>query len=213
MFSVQSQSNSEIKYEVDIVAYHCTCLSFPTICFCKHICAVQNHFPETAKAIPVSALITDKPLDDDCDDSNIVKIVDKPPPTSSNNLDLIDDMGAKLLELANQFRFHPPTALSETLHDLNAQLDNMLSYFRTTRHSILPPKKKIAPNQHSWTETAQVMGVAVKSKRKITHTDPYSGGERSGKKAKPDARSTVAQRTTPNTVCLIAPIAPVTPMP
>ncbi|KAF8218396.1 hypothetical protein L208DRAFT_1420110 [Tricholoma matsutake] len=33
------------------------------------------------------------------------------------------------------------------------------------------------------------MGVAVKSKWKITHTDLYSGGERSGKKAKPDARS------------------------
>ncbi|KAF8240993.1 hypothetical protein L208DRAFT_1463266 [Tricholoma matsutake] len=36
----------------------------------------------------------------------------------------------------------------------------------------------------------QVMGVAVKSKRKKTHTDPYSRGERSGKKAKPDVLTT-----------------------
>jgi hypothetical protein len=127
MFSIQSQSNSKIRYKVDIVAYHCTCLSFPTIHFCKHICAVQNHFPETVKAIPVSALITDKPLDDD--DSNIVKIVDTPPDPSNHDLDFVDDMGAKLQELANQFRFHPPTMLSETLHDLDTQLNNALSYF------------------------------------------------------------------------------------
>jgi hypothetical protein len=63
---------------------------------------------------------------------------------------------------------------------------------------VLPSKKKIGPNQHSWTETASVMNVRVKSKRKI-HTDPYGGGERSGKKAKPDARSapTIFTQTQP----------------
>ncbi|KAF8223472.1 hypothetical protein L208DRAFT_1411854 [Tricholoma matsutake] len=56
------------------------------------------------------------------------------------------------------------------------------------------------------------MGVAVKSKRKITHTDPYSGGERSGKKAKPDARSVVAQHTIPRASTTVRPVAP-TPTP
>lgn len=52
---------------------------------------------------------------------------------------------------------------------------------------MLPPRQEIAPNQHSWPETAVVMGVPVKGKRKVI-TDPYSGGEKSGKKAKKDAR-------------------------
>lgn len=120
-------------------------------------------------------------------------------------------MGTKLQELANQFRFHPPTMLLETLHDLDTQLNNVLLYFQTTHHSILPPKKKIAPNQHLWTETAQVMGVAVKSKWKITHTDLYSRGKRLGEKAKPYMQSIVAQHTIPNALTTVCPIAP-TPM-
>lgn len=50
---------------------------------------------------------------------------------------------------------------------------------------LLPPKKKIAPNQNSWPKTAVAMNVHVMSKQK-THTDPYAGGEHSGKKAKTD---------------------------
>ncbi|KAF8966976.1 hypothetical protein BDZ97DRAFT_1917222 [Flammula alnicola] len=48
--------------------------------------------------------------------------------------------------------------------------------------SILPKAEKITPNQNSWPPTAAVMNVAMKSKRK-KNTDPYSGGECSGKKA------------------------------
>ncbi|KAF8222548.1 hypothetical protein L208DRAFT_1322137 [Tricholoma matsutake] len=54
---------------------------------------------------------------------------------------------------------------------------------------------------------AQVMGVAVKSKWKITHTDPYSRGEQLGKKAKPDARS-VAQHPIPTASTTVCPITP-----
>ena len=32
-------------YWVDLDAYTCECLSFPLINFCKHLCAVQHHFP------------------------------------------------------------------------------------------------------------------------------------------------------------------------
>ena len=49
------------------------------------------------------------------------------------------------------------------------------------------------PNQKSWPETVQVMGVKVKTKRASVHTDPYAGGERSGKKAKVDARVPLAK--------------------
>ena len=76
--------------------------------------------------------------------------------------------------------------------------------------AALPEKENIAPNQKSWPETAERMGAkkiprcpcladehgltersigAVKGKRKHIHNDPYAGGERSGKRAKPDARA------------------------
>ncbi|KAF8220260.1 hypothetical protein L208DRAFT_1334838 [Tricholoma matsutake] len=47
-------------------------------------------------------------------------------------------------------------------------------------------------------ETASMMNVCIKSKQKI-HTDPYSRGERSGKKPKPDAQSapTITTQTQP----------------
>jgi pyruvate/2-oxoglutarate dehydrogenase complex dihydrolipoamide acyltransferase (E2) component len=79
--------------------------------------------------------------------------------------------------------------------------------------SALPEKEKIAPNQKSWPETAERMGVkrrpkrkrlpeergiteqsigVTKGKRRRIHQDPYAGGERSGKRTKPDALSATA---------------------
>jgi len=50
----------------------------------------------------------------------------------------------------------------------------------------LPIIKQIAPNQHSWPETAAVMNVPVKSKKR-KNIDPYGGGEQSGRKEHIDA--------------------------
>ena len=51
----------------------------------------------------------------------------------------------------------------------------------------LPIIKQIAPNQHSWLETAAIMNVPVKSKKR-KNIDPYGRGKQSGKKARTDAR-------------------------
>ena len=59
---------------------------------------------------------------------------------------------------------------------------------------VLLKPKKVAPNQGSWSEMASVMGAKVKTKCKMTHTDPYSRGQGSGKKAKIDARALLAVR-------------------
>ena len=45
IFLVHSASQPGHWYEVDLRAYTCTCLDYPAICFCKHIHAVQTHFP------------------------------------------------------------------------------------------------------------------------------------------------------------------------
>ena len=184
-----------IRYQVDLDSYDCTCISFPIIRFCKHICAVQKQFPETVKLIPHSALAIPPPSSpahshiDDENPNSVTVILDQATNSDSRNddPDIIAEIGSKLQDLANRFCFNPPAELSESLHCFDQHLDKMISDLSTTSRAILPPRKKIAPNQNSWTETAAIMGVPVKSKRK-TNTDPYCGGERSGKKAKPDAR-------------------------
>jgi len=44
IYKVLSGSKPGVDYCVDLDMYDCSCLSFPTICFCKHICAVQKQF-------------------------------------------------------------------------------------------------------------------------------------------------------------------------
>ena len=90
-----------------------------------------------------------------------------------------------LQQLAVCARLAPPKTLTDSLRGLQVALQNATPEFE----NLITPsvRKKISPNQHSWPETVKVMGAPVKTKRKSTHTDPYAGDERSGKKAKPDA--------------------------
>ena len=43
-FRVQSQTNLEVQYTVDLETYMCNCPGYPLINFCKHLSAVQHHF-------------------------------------------------------------------------------------------------------------------------------------------------------------------------
>ncbi|KAH9026920.1 hypothetical protein EDB83DRAFT_2678747 [Lactarius deliciosus] len=90
----------------------------------------------------------------------------------------------------------------------------------------LPEKEHIALNQHSWTETAERMGVKrenkarskvdsactaehiseINCKRNHENEDPYGSGEQSGKRAKPDARSAAANVNAQETLpCALSP--------
>lgn len=80
------------------------------------------------------------------------------------------------------------TATQECVEALHNQLDLVLAQLKSSSDLKLPRPVRIAPNLHSWTETALVMGVPVKGKRKLTHTDAYSGGERSGNRSHKDAQ-------------------------
>ena len=51
---VALQSCSEVTYDVDMIAYTCTCIGYPCIQFCKHICAVQAHFPSVHQFIDLN---------------------------------------------------------------------------------------------------------------------------------------------------------------
>jgi hypothetical protein len=188
IFFVQSQSTVGVCYWVGLDTYNCESMSFPVIYFCKHICAVQNHFPEECKPVPRSMLAihcadslaadpreTDSDSNGD-DESNEDERILPSPMTMIN----------KLSKLAIRLQARPPTALPDYLQDFYKHLNCVVDDSSTLINQSSCGKKKVAPNQHSCTETAAMMNVRVKSKRKA-HTDPYAGGEQPGKKAKPDA--------------------------
>lgn len=179
---VCSQSSPGHKYTVDIDDYTCDCDSYPLIDFCKHLAAVQLHFFEGVEVRDLASLfIPTKPSADPLTASRqpLREPSTTPPP-------VISDISDRLQRLAIRYLASPPSILSDCLRRLDTLLDRALA--ECGQSQVLPAPQRIVPNQHSWPETAATMIGAVKNKRKSKHTDPYSGGQRSGNHAKPDAR-------------------------
>jgi hypothetical protein len=175
-YRVRSQSNPETWFIIDLVACHCDCPSFPLISFCKHVAAIQRHFPETLDLVP---------FDDMPDPAKPEATTEATMPGHNGNFQLdtrhhFSRIGQKILDVASRDRGNQFSHLTPVLLNLEVGLDQ-------AQPALLPKKLNVPPNQHSWPETAAVMAAKPKTKRK-TNLDPYGGGERSGKKAKPDAR-------------------------
>ncbi|KAJ7732434.1 hypothetical protein B0H16DRAFT_1328742, partial [Mycena metata] len=171
-YIVRSQSDDEIFYEVDLDAYDCTCLSFPLIRFCKHICAVQHHFPEAKVQIPVTALIIPANSDSDDeldDDSEPMSSVPTPQEAQAETDQQAFDALAHRLDSLRFLCLTPPAVITPELRAqllVATQALDRLDTHLSTLPEILPQVKvKVAPNQHSWPETRAVMNVAVKSKK------------------------------------------------
>ena len=57
-YLVQSQSDPNHKYCVDIDNHTCDCDGYPSISYCKYICAVQLLFPESIEPQPFVSIYT-----------------------------------------------------------------------------------------------------------------------------------------------------------
>ena len=94
----------------------------------------------------------------------------------------------QLSALELHLRTNPPQIVPKSLEELYNTLSAATNDITLApMGQILTSVWKVAPNQHSWPETRAVMNVSVKSKKRMNE-DPYGGGEKSGKKAKKDAR-------------------------
>ena len=130
--------------------------------------------------------------------------------TEENQDALLDDIKQLSGKLTNAI-----TDLSDkstldlnTLRSVKYSLKMAIASTKGSR--VLPEKDIFEPNQNMWTETAKRMGVqnapkrkrlpenqgisewsigSRKGKRTCIHNDLYAGGERSGRRAKPDAVS------------------------
>ena len=121
-------------------------------------------------------------------------------------ISLSQELNDKIKNIAEELDPAVIEAIRSAKHTLTAAIAS------TRGVQALPEKDNIPPNQRTWTETAERMGVKrvlkrrlpkeigitdrsigiAKGKRRRTHEDPYAGGERSGKHAKPDALSAAA---------------------
>jgi hypothetical protein len=173
-YRVRSLTDRERWYNVDVSAPHCECLSFPHLSFCKHIAAIQHHFPVSCSLVPFPSPSQPNP--------EPLLAIDVNVPSQNKDPD-VPDVARIARKLLDFVEFADPgqlASLTPSLLHLEAGLNHATI--------SLPKQVRVAPNQRSWPETAAVMGVKPKKKRK-THADPYAGGQRSGKKAKPDAKT------------------------
>ncbi|KAL0565316.1 hypothetical protein V5O48_016707 [Marasmius crinis-equi] len=190
LYSVQSQTSAGLRYAVDLSKEECQCPSFPSIKFCKHLYAVKTYFrasPSTPEASPISI-----PTSPASSFSELANIDPDLHPREPMLFYVAEDHGQelklKLNALMARLEVENVQTGSDSLSVFSAAVDQFMGSLGLSAAALLLPKQKIAPNQHSWTETATTMGLKPKKAAKRTHTDAFSGGEKSGKLAKPDAK-------------------------
>ena len=211
-FIVASQSYPGHWYLIDHSQSTCDCNDFPRIRFCKHIAAINVHFP---KLLP------------EPEESNSPVILEhvctQIPPQSAPGSDADEECVILLKEI--NVLCQQLTAVSD---DRTPDLDNLKSVKYSLSTAIasangsqaLPKKDDFNPNKKTWAETAERMGAQKAPKRKPSpasgnttekcigavkgkhrkYSDPYAAGERSGKCAKPDALSAAANECARATV-------------
>jgi hypothetical protein len=219
-FHVASQSRPGAYYTIDLHQSTCDCTDFPRVRFCKHIAAIYAHFPHLSPEGISESLLTE----------DITPLCQ--PECASSQEDslknLTQDIAALSHTLASKSK---SSAILEAARSAKYTLAAAIA--STQGSNALPEKDVVAPNQKSWTETAERMGVkrhaskrkclpeecgmtaqsigVAKGKRRQVHSDPYAGGERSGKRAKPDVTSAAANACA--RACAMPPSATAPPTP
>jgi len=211
-FIITSQSYPGHQYLIDYSQSTCDCNDFLRIRFCKHIAAINVHFPELL-------------LEPEESNSPVIleRVCAQILPQSAPGSDA-DEKHAILLKEINAL-CQQLTAVS---NDGTPDLDDLKSvkYSLSTAIALangsraLPKKDDFNPNKKTWAETAKRMGARKAPKRKPglasgntmekcigavkgkhrKYSDPYAAGERLGKRAKPDAVSTAANERARATV-------------
>ena len=203
-FNVASQSCPGHQYPIDLNESTCDCKDFPRIRFCKHIAAIHEHFPQlcpggsSRSRIPKHVHVSNQP---------------KYAPGSAKETESVDTLLKNINALCQQLGAvsDRSTLDLKALRLIKCSLEKAIPSANGSR--ALPEKDTFNPNQFTWPEMINEMGAwnapkwkhdlvdgnntelrigAVKGKRARKDTDGYAGGERSGKRAKPDAVSAAA---------------------
>jgi hypothetical protein len=214
-FHVASKSRPGLYHAVDLHRSTCECEDFPRIRFCRHIAAVLCHFPELSPQEINSGSSPGSSPEGTESLSCPQRVHTRRPEVTLQALTQDISMLSHTLAATQAAQFAESTAAQSTAvieAARSAKYSLSAAIAATQGNAPLPNPDVIARNHKSWTETAKQMGVTkkssnrprpaeesgltarsigvVKGKRRRIHNDPYAGGERSGKRVKPDAPST-----------------------
>jgi len=217
-FLIASGSHLGHHYPININERTCDCADFPRIWHCKHIAALNVHFPRLCPKVGNSSKIPENAC-----------ILDLPKPTARSEEEtaqiLLKNINV-LCQQLNGLSDHQTldlTALKGVKYSLTAAISSANGSW------ALPKKDVFHPNRNTWAEMAKCMGVGkaprwkpgltgrntsmecispVKGKWAHKYTDPYAAGKRSGKHAKPDAVSITANECTHTSVPAPLPPSP-----
>jgi hypothetical protein len=242
-FSVKSASQPQQYHSVDLTKLHCSCPDWPRVQLCKHLTSVFIHTqgPEECELRFKNAFKTPSPEKEGASERESAPEAQDAVPGSDDSA-VLSGLGSDLISLTQQVMSAVSSSPApETIQSLRSVRNQLTAVFVAAQSGggpALPPAERIAPNQHSWPETAARMGVRRGQKRKRASNsdsvsaadrigelnnrkrtraregpngdprrdevrDPYGGGEKSGARAKDDARSAAANasmRAAANTV-------------
>lgn len=182
---MRSKSDPSRVHEVDLSTYTCTCLDFPLISYCKHICAVQTLFEEDAPQVPLGSRT--RITSPESSPTLQSPVPEEPIQAPAAKLQSMRKLVAEKLErLAARLRHLSTKEPVELLPRFDQLVDEML--LATDNGSVLPAAYHVEPNTKPWRETAASMGVLPKPKTRArpmdANKDPhYGGGASSGGKA------------------------------
>jgi len=231
-FSVKSASDPQQYYSADLTKLHCSCPDWPRVQLCKHLVSICIHTqgPEECDLRFKNAFKTPSPEKEGASERESVQEARDAIPCSDDSA-IVSGLASDVISLTQQVMSSAVSSpAAETIQSLRSVRNQLTAVFAAAQSGgspALPPPELIAPNQHSWPETAARMGIKRGQKRKRASNsesasaadrigelnnrkrtraregpngdprrdevrDPYGGGEKSGARAKDDARSAAA---------------------
>ena len=209
-FHIASASRPGAYYEIDLNR-SCNCPDFPRIRFCKHLATINVHFPH------LCTKDNNPPIDRGIGGaSNAPQCVPTPDVCRSSSpqesLQKLKQEIKLLSQELDKIGDIPDESAPDVVEAFRSVKYSLTAAIASTQGSRALPNREVSPpNQNSWTETAERMGckrapkrrlpgehgltersIGAPRKRKCLYVDPYAGGERSGRCAKPDALSAEA---------------------
>ena len=211
-YYVQSVMDPSCTYLVKLCEKSCDCPDWPRVQLCKHVAAI-SHFFETVELTFESVDLAIETINSAV---ALVEMEDSEDSRSDASATILE----KVISVSREFLSDGAPSSPDTVRSLQVVEAHLTAVVQSSRslESLLPDKEEIPPNQHSWTETAQQMGVqrqkqchpattsstepsATQHIGELNHKrpclqdkDPYSGGMNLGRHTAPDAQS-AAQNT------------------
>ncbi|KAJ7575441.1 hypothetical protein C8J56DRAFT_901030 [Mycena floridula] len=193
IYYVQSKSVASVCYQVDLIAYSCECLDFPSVAWCKHICDVETFFglgPPTPLLEPLSPTPHPTSPSTDADSDALVQEDNIPELSLSKKDQLLSNNMPNLLELVDNMKI------------LSSQLHKISLVPKSEAHCLLPLESlrllvaETLELTTDSTETARILPHAKTTKKKAApNMDPsYGGGQSSGTKAKAESTAGVKHK-------------------